>query len=153
MSESLVSVCLAIGSVIGVLGTVAFPRLSLTIGLEQTGLLGFTSQTLCLALCIVSVFTPGSPFQPNFLAGGHVSIKVDTTILKINSGDNVGPYARDGLYLQQTNAGSPISGGLVGVVAPTNGTEHPVIAAPESYVSIALLMVGIITSRFGKLYL
>ncbi|XP_013389675.1 solute carrier family 40 member 1 [Lingula anatina] len=61
-TESILGICMAIGSLMGILGTVGFTFLRKRIGVERTGLFGFSLEISCLTLCVVSIWTPGSPF-------------------------------------------------------------------------------------------
>jgi len=47
----------------GILGTFLFTRLRRCLGLERTGLIAFSAQLSCLTLAVVSIWTPGSPFD------------------------------------------------------------------------------------------
>ena len=63
MTESILGGLMAAGAIVGIVGTFAFPRMRDVVGLERTGLFGFAAQNICLALCVVSVFSPGSSFD------------------------------------------------------------------------------------------
>ena len=52
--------------VTGIVGTFFFPVLREKVGLVRTGLFAFTLDVCTLVPCVVSVFTPGSPFDPTF---------------------------------------------------------------------------------------
>uniref|UniRef100_T1JCZ3 Solute carrier family 40 member n=1 Tax=Strigamia maritima TaxID=126957 RepID=T1JCZ3_STRMM len=99
----------AVGAVVGILGTLVYPRLRDRIGIERTGLYGFFMEVACLTLCIVSVWMPGSPFEAVY-------------------------WCYDKKTFEMQNSTSVIK-------------EE--IKKDESYTSIALLMTGIVTARFG----
>jgi len=63
-----ISVFVGVGAVIGILGTVLFPRLRSACGVERTGMLGMCILVSCQALCVVAIWLPGSPFP---LARNH----------------------------------------------------------------------------------
>lgn len=53
-----------IGSALGVLSAFIYPFIQKCIGTEKTSLLGFIFQIVCLLFAVVSIFLPGSPFDP-----------------------------------------------------------------------------------------
>ena len=61
LSEVYVSVCMGLGSLFGVFGTILFPRIRERVGLVKTGVVGFSLQLTMLILCGVSIWLPGSP--------------------------------------------------------------------------------------------
>ncbi|OQR78691.1 solute carrier family 40 member 1-like, partial [Tropilaelaps mercedesae] len=64
ISEAVVGFVSAGTGFVGVCGTLAYPWLRRSIGLERTGLLGFLLLISCITLCVASVFVKGSPFDP-----------------------------------------------------------------------------------------
>ena len=68
LSESVLSIMMAVGAVTGIAGTFVFPTMRRRCGLERTGLYALALQLACLALCVVSIWLPGSPFDPYFVA-------------------------------------------------------------------------------------
>ena len=61
LSEAVVSGCYAAGSFMGIVGTFLFPRVRRKVGLPKTGLVSFFLQLSMLAMCVLSIWTPGSP--------------------------------------------------------------------------------------------
>jgi len=55
----------SLGSAFGLLGSIAFPFMVGRLGVLRTGLYGFGMEVTCLTLCVASVWTPGSPFDPH----------------------------------------------------------------------------------------
>ena len=55
-------------SVAGIIGAVLYTQLHRCLGLERTGLISFTFQLSCLSMCLLSIWLPGSPFQPHAIA-------------------------------------------------------------------------------------
>ncbi|CEF62548.1 Solute carrier family 40 member 1 [Strongyloides ratti] len=53
-----------VGSALGVLSAFVYPFIQKCIGTEKTSLLGFILQITCLLFSIISIFLPGSPFDP-----------------------------------------------------------------------------------------
>ena len=52
------------GGVFGILGAVVYPRVRRWLGLPTAGLCGLCVLAVCLTPCLVSVWLPGSPFDP-----------------------------------------------------------------------------------------
>lgn len=74
ISEAVLAGMGAAGALIGVIATLVYPKLRLKIGVERTGLIGFCAEVSCLVLCVISVWAPGSPFNPNVLKTSSISI-------------------------------------------------------------------------------
>ena len=68
LSETYVGVATAMSSVAGIIGAVLYTQLHRCLGLERTGLISFTFQLSCLSMCLLSIWLPGSPFQPHAIA-------------------------------------------------------------------------------------
>ena len=66
MSESILGILMGVSAVFGMLGTFIYPIMRRRVGLVRTGLLALSTQVACLSLCVVSVWMPGSPFDPTF---------------------------------------------------------------------------------------
>lgn len=62
-SESFIGIVTGCGAVCGILGSLAFPHLRSHLGKYTTGNIGFGLNVIFLALCVASVFGPGSPFE------------------------------------------------------------------------------------------
>ena len=54
--------CCALAAVTGIIGTFLFTKLQKLLGLNVTGIISFAAEVSCLTFCLVSVWTPGSPF-------------------------------------------------------------------------------------------
>jgi len=66
VSESVLGILVAVSAVVGIGGSLAFPPLRKMLGKERAGLVGMGALVSSLSLCVVSVFLPGSPFDPWF---------------------------------------------------------------------------------------
>ena len=64
LSESVLGILMGSSAVFGILGTFAYPVIRRHAGLVRTGLIALSCQLSCLTLCIVSIWMPGSPFDP-----------------------------------------------------------------------------------------
>ena len=103
-------------------------------GLERVGLLGFCWLTASLTLCVASVFAPGSLF---YLVNGELS---DTSA----NNTDLSPLA------PTYNESSELSHASTSSWAITSATGEPQREV-SSYASVAMLLCGIIISRFGEL--
>jgi len=106
VSEAVLGLMQSLGAMSGLLASFLFPALVRRLGVEKTGIGGFSSEVACLTLCVASIWAPGSPFDAHALSE-----------LFNNSAT-------------KTSAAQPLK-------------------APSSYVSVVLLLTGIISSRFG----
>nr|CAH0102250.1 unnamed protein product [Daphnia galeata] len=126
--ESILGILLATGAAVGLLGSVAFPFSVRCIGVELTGLYGFTLEIACLTLCVASVWASGTPFDPaSLLTPSIADLFSFQNSSKISATDN--PFA-----IQNSSA---------------NSTGFYEDIGPDSFISVILLMSGIILARFG----
>ena len=65
--ESLLGGLIGISALNGVFASLSFPFLRRSLGLEKTGLLGFICLIVALSLCVASIWSSGSPFDPYYL--------------------------------------------------------------------------------------
>nr|XP_045601308.1 solute carrier family 40 member 1-like isoform X1 [Procambarus clarkii]XP_045601309.1 solute carrier family 40 member 1-like isoform X1 [Procambarus clarkii] len=141
--ENILGVLTAVASLFGIFGSLASPILRSKIGVTNTGLVGFGSETLCLTLCVASVFAPGSPFDVSAL----LRIGQSSTDLT-NSTLTTPPYFT-------LNLTTPPSDIIETEIVSLNATkwirdESSTGATEETeYMFVILLLTGIITSRFG----
>ncbi|XP_041367653.1 solute carrier family 40 member 1-like isoform X2 [Gigantopelta aegis] len=150
ITESVLGMLMAVSALIGIAGTIVYPFLRRKIGPERTGLFALSSQNACLLLCVVSVWMPGSPFDPfgtgktdsnctvSSLQAGNVSLTTTgATSLVYAAGNNVN-------VLSVMSTVVPL-----GVNTSTTEGSGSCESVPDSYLSIGLLMAGIMTARFG----
>jgi len=147
----------ACGAVMGILGTLSYPALRRHLGLERTGLCASTLQISCLALCLVSIFLPGSPFVLLRLdsspaanrSGGNLTLLTTSITTSTNDFqmDNVTAYMEsDSMTTSLILPEAVISGSEVFAdVVENRCPDNP----QGSYVSVGILMAGIILARFG----
>jgi len=62
--EWVLGILVAVSGFIGVLGSLAFPTLRKRMGVERSGVLGMSILVFCITFCVVSIWLPGSPFDP-----------------------------------------------------------------------------------------
>ncbi|XP_053374081.1 solute carrier family 40 member 1-like [Mercenaria mercenaria] len=128
LSEDLIGGLLAAAACSGIIGTFLYPRIRMRIGLQRTGLYALAAEISSLTLCVISIFCPGSPFDPLYFSRYS---KV------INNTETITESYLSTFYTNNTTV---------------NVTSEPTTApAPfaSSYVSISLLMTGIIGARIG----
>ena len=63
VSEAVLGGMTGLAALVGAGSTLLYPLLLARLGLPNTGLLGFILQSSFLALCVASVWAPGSPFS------------------------------------------------------------------------------------------
>ncbi|XP_019728553.1 solute carrier family 40 member 1 [Hippocampus comes] len=145
ISGSFLSVLMGVSAITGLMGTVMFTRLRKTYGLINTGIISSCLHLGCLLLCVCSVFAPGSPMDLSLLMPYFTS----------NSSSEVG-----GMANQRQKHTSASRGGSNQPLLPDRSSIHwtnntvlfdnvPSGSAPESYTSIILLFMGVITARIG----
>jgi len=125
VEESLLGGLVAISALVGVLGATAFPPLRKLLGVERAGVAGMTLLVSALTACVASIWLPGSPFDPT-AEEPDVFDKTTTTIMPLTS--------------SSSNSTSQ------------NGEAEDVwdcAANPPDVTSVAVLLTGIITARFG----
>ncbi|KAJ4931569.1 hypothetical protein JOQ06_025864 [Pogonophryne albipinna] len=145
ISGSLLSLLMGVSAITGLMGTVMFTRLRKSYGLVNTGIISSCLHLGCLLLCVCSVFAPGSPMDLSLLMPYITS----------NSSTDLG-----GMTSQRQKHTYALRGGSNQPLLPDRSSIHwtnntvlfdnvPSDAAPESYISIILLFLGVITARIG----
>ena len=122
----MVGLAMSLCGVTGVLGSYAFTWFRRHIGLERTGLIAFNLELACLTLCVASIWAPGSVFEPTSLFQPHHT-----------------DYTQNCSLVQSVGNASDIGSD---VTAQGCGET----AMSKEKISIALFLVGIITSRVGE---
>lgn len=116
---------MAAGALVGIIGTIIYPRMRRCVGQQRTGLFGLSFQTAFLTLCVASVWAPGSPFDLHF---------ADKNVLLLSVSNSTDPPS----YL---NTSDQVATNLTSFGAGDKTWED--------YISIGLLMTGIIGARCG----
>lgn len=146
ISGSLLSLLMGVSAITGLMGTVMFTRLRKTYGLVNTGIISSCLHLACLLLCVCSVFAPGSPMDLSLLMPYITS----------NSSTGLG-----GMASQRQKHTYPLRAGANQPLLPDRSSIHwtnntvlfdnvPSGTVPESYISIILLFLGVITARIGE---
>ncbi|KPP77549.1 solute carrier family 40 member 1-like [Scleropages formosus] len=146
ISGSLLSLLMGVSAITGLMGTVIFTKLRKAYGLVNTGVISSCLHLSCLTLCVCSVFAPGSPMDLSLLV----------PIAEVNSS----AAETGGLVSQGKRHTYPFLGSNNQPLLPDRSSIHwtnstvlfeniPSGTGPESYVSIILLFLGVITARIG----
>jgi iron-regulated transporter 1 len=131
--EDILAMTRGLGAAAGIAGSIIYPWLCTKIGLTRTGLIAIGSELICLSLTVVSIWLPGSPFDPI----GYFGQISNTTITNEFLSFNTTSYLSDQLlYLNNnTSIATPI-----------------VQSSSRSQISIWVMLVGILLSRCGMIY-
>lgn len=160
----------SVGALFGVIGTLLFPVLRGWIGLTKTGLLAFSLLLICLVPCVVSIWMPGSPFDLSFLTHTNLTsqnLLQDGSLSTLSPNDTIPSlFLQESLHTVGDYSLAYFHDGLssAGVLNPSveailedytltiPTVTMPITAAPQihSYLSIGLLMGGIVIARTGS---
>jgi len=152
ISGSLLSLLMGVSAITGLMGTVMFTKLRKACGLVNTGIISSCLHLGCLLLCVCSVFAPGSPMDIRLLMPY-------TDNNSSSSSSSSAEVRRVGNQRQKHSY--PLGGGSNQPLLPDRSSIHwtnntvlfdnvPSGSAPESYISIILLFLGVITARIGE---
>ncbi|KAF2346373.1 Ferroporti-1 [Trinorchestia longiramus] len=137
LNEALLGIFTSVSSLPGLAGSVLFPLLRRLMGVERVGVLGFGWLTASLTLCVASVFAPGSLF---YLASTQLP----------GSPDNESSFLNTTMLADTPLLPSNLSSFHHNVSNRTSSSSQlPADSGEESYCSVALLLTGIIISRYG----
>jgi iron-regulated transporter 1 len=156
---------MAAGAVSGILGTFLYPVIRKQIGLERTGLFGFFFEVSFLCLCVASVWAPGSPFNLLYWKDENRSLEGATWNMECNASlphsnitmDTLLNSTEGMISYNVTDVGDANATLLAaGSMGNMTDAEKSNIVTKElkkghSYVSIWLLLAGIIGARCGEL--
>ena len=127
------------------------------VGLVKTGVVGFCCETLCLTLCVASVFAPGSPFDASaIIYGVRETRTLNTTASSASPASPLTPQ-------YSFNASSVLNDSRSLVVDFNSTLEEQHTGQVESvggqlakeeeeqdFTFVILFMAGVIMSRFGE---
>jgi len=144
VSESVLGLLTGVSACVGIIGARMFPSLCSRLGIERTGMLGFTLLSACMAISVSSVWSPGSPFSPGFFQQEKNHSHIPTF-----SHDQVNQVYTPGVarlqmetYDEQLALRNISSKGKDQVTNVTTITSY-------NYTSVTLLLCGIISGRLG----
>ncbi|XP_029602966.1 solute carrier family 40 member 1-like [Salmo trutta] len=149
ISGSLLSLLMGVSAITGLMGTVMFTKLRKAYGLVNTGIISSCLHLCCLLLCVCSVFAPGSPMDLRLLMP-FLDANANSTLAE--AGGMVEGQRQKHTY--------PMRGGINQPLLPDRSSIHwtnntvlfenmPSGMEPDSYISIILLFLGVITARIG----
>ncbi|XP_045553258.1 solute carrier family 40 member 1 [Salmo salar] len=149
ISGSLLSLLMGVSAITGLMGTVMFTKLRKAYGLVNTGIISSCLHLCCLLLCVCSVFAPGSPMDLRLLMP-FLDANANSTL--VEAGGMVEGQRQKHTY--------PMRGGINQPLLPDRSSIHwtnntvlfenmPSGMEPDSYISIILLFLGVITARIG----
>lgn len=128
MPENLIALSQGLGAIMGIAGSVAYPRLRRRVGVDRTGLIALTIEWSCLLLPVASVWLPGSNFDPAAVASGKTG------------GPVVNSSVTDLQFLGNTS---------LALTAGTNGTITDYRSQHHPNISLVVFLIGVILSRMG----
>ena len=131
VTESVLGGLVGVSAIIGIFGSLAFPLLRRKVGLHKTGLIGFASLIGTLTLCVVSIWLPGSPFDPFYFT--RKDITLNESKLMENNTSIMNSLPSTASYQNQSN-----------IIESDVSTCYV-----SSYISVSVLLSGIILHRFG----
>lgn len=144
VTETVLGILTAVASLSGIFGSLAFPVLRKRVGISKTGLVGFGFETVCLSLCVASVFAPGSPFDPS-------SLLPNSRMSESNNSTEAPSYLTYNISTLSggTNVSLAEENETMTLDVPLNQSSNPEAGEEIVYTSVIILLTGIITSRFG----
>ena len=78
---------MGISAAVGIVGTLVYPLMRRRFGLVRTGIFGFSTELISLALCVVSIWVPGSPFDLSLGMGPPPSDSQDISASNCTDGE------------------------------------------------------------------
>ena len=113
------------------------------LGLEKTGIFGFWFEISCLTLPLISIWLPGSPFDPGYMQSGRHVTATNGCV-----GNSTG-HVIDTYDVIVNNSESSVTGSTI---PNFTITDKPCAAVSTVTPSIVVFMIGVILSRIGEYY-
>ncbi|XP_032065712.1 solute carrier family 40 member 1 [Thamnophis elegans] len=136
LSGSTLSLLMGASAVTGILGTVAFTWLRNKCGLIRTGIISGIAQLSSLVLCVISVFTPGSPLDLTVSPFADISAR----LFESNPLPTLAP---NGDFLEMA-----FTTEMPALINATS-SDPGLAPSPVSLISVSLLFAGVIVARVG----
>ncbi|RUS72146.1 hypothetical protein EGW08_020088 [Elysia chlorotica] len=140
ISEAILGLCMGISATVGIIGTLVYPLMRKRFGLVRTGIFGLSAELASLALCVTSIWVPGSPFDLSLGMGSPSSDSLYLSASNCTSVDktyNISQPSAQRLDIELTNR------------ERNDLVCQKILASQDPNISIWLFLVGIITARFG----
>ncbi|KAF3839872.1 hypothetical protein F7725_018589 [Dissostichus mawsoni] len=144
ISGSLLSLLMGVSAITGLMGTVMFTRLRKSYGLVNTGIISSCLHLGCLLLCVCSVFAPGSPMDLSLLMP-YITSNSSLTLEGWPAKGKNTPILSEEEAINHCYQTAPPSTGPTTLCSLTTS----LLMRRESYISIILLFLGVITARIG----
>ncbi|XP_034285140.1 solute carrier family 40 member 1 [Pantherophis guttatus] len=136
LSGSTLSLLMGASALTGILGTIAFTWLRNKCGLIRTGIISGIAQLSSLVLCVISVFTPGSPLDLTVSPFADISAR----LFESNPLPTLAP---DGDLLEMA-----FTTEMPALINATS-SDPGLAPSPVSLISVSLLFAGVIVARVG----
>jgi len=138
VTEGMVGICMAIGSLVGIAGSSLFPYMVKCFGLQLTGLIGFSAELVALIPCVIALWLPGSPFE--LYTGVEEFNHSPLNITLLGSDSSIG---NEEIFFTNYSKAESVNSTL----GAENGNS--IDGDDNVYTSIIAMMAGIIAARFG----
>lgn len=136
LSGSTLSILMGASALTGIMGTVAFTWLRNKCGLIRTGIISGIAQLSSLVLCVISVFTPGSPLDLTVSPFADISARLFES-------SPLPTLAPDGDLFE-----TAFTTEMPALVNATS-SDPGLAPSPVSLISVSLLFAGVIAARVG----
>lgn len=117
ISESFMGWMSALSGIFGIAGTLVYPYLYKKTGLKRTGIIGMSTLVASLTFCLISVWTPGSPFDLN---SSETSKAVSQNLTMSNLNGTI-PGERDSMAAQTNIRYESIALFITGIIVARFG--------------------------------
>lgn len=137
LTETTISLFQGVGSIMGILGTIAFPLFHnrFKIYLPYIGFIGSLFQVSLLSICFISIWLPGSPFT---LANQYLSTQINRC--NDSFAKTMTNFANESSFVDNSSL----------FVFDSTGTNRIFFESPcYVYTSVIVLLSGMALSRFG----
>ena len=132
----------------GIIATLIYPRARKAVGLERTGLYAFAAELAALTLCVISLWTPGSPshMYKHAIPISKQDNCSDTSAIQYNATSELMSFNKSNMWVNVSDmTATNMSNSYV------SGTPSQCVSRPLT--SVVLYLVGITGSRIGKFLL
>jgi iron-regulated transporter 1 len=126
VTESILGILVAVSAGIGIMGSLSFPFFRRRLGAAKVGLVGLWLEIAAISLCVVSIWLPGSPFDPT------------------NPEPDAAPPAKGIERCEDANSSNSSIANLTAVAA---GSCEDL--AHVNFTSVGVMLTGIVLARYG----
>ncbi|XP_059174754.1 solute carrier family 40 member 1-like [Physella acuta] len=154
LDESLLGTLMGVGAGFGIIATFTYPYIVRRVGLPYTGVMALGLQVLCLTLCVIAVWLPGSPFDLTLETNIDKNTELNSSDTRYNSSSTV--YIKPiHTYINTSNVSVDYPMDILGNSTSLNvsalNAERNITRTyrTEATVSIWVMMAGVVLARFG----